>query len=575
MKNIKINKVISNTKIILLSTVLGTTALFTSCSPKNERANNDYSSETIIDSDILQNSSKNDSENSSYNVHEDSSSTVKNDNSSSNIDNSNTEKTDDNSSSNTEITEIEEDEEEEIVSLPLDINIKYTSSNDKYVRDYIDSIETYYKYEDIFGLDNAINEYNQLEFNNTHPNKLSKLDSTQLYNCVIKNNATVDNFLYQEIDQNTAKNVCEIINDVVTDFIESDSDIDKDNVMCVLSDLKIVINPSALYNACITDDNILVLSPNMLNVAELLSYSNKSVIEHEIIHLLQKHCKCDVEKNSNLKKNYGVSYAFNNLDVNSLDFTWLYESSAEKCVQNYTGAEPMTYIKMINYLESLTLVNLLNDNSYPCEYLSFNKGLENLYEYFNVSTEKDKKELLKMLYSIQIMQASPDDFYNKLSSKDNINIDNKVKDQVNYDLKSSICITLSKLFYSNLSKNIVDKDIKLNDIFYLIKLFEDDISSHNHYDDYNLYNYNEDFFEVYTNIQDNFFYQLSLITGYTQEEISNCFNNYDGYDCKLEFIDKERKEYLEKRKDELYNYSTSTIRKSYQKLLKDLHEVYK
>lgn len=567
MKNLKIKKIVFNTKVILLTAILGTSAIFTSCTNKNNTKET-----TFIQTEIIDNNSD---------IVLDSNNTIEDDhiiiyNNKEEINNNNANIIIDNNKEDIIVEEEKIEIEEDPVSnnLPLDIKVNYTNENNIIINNYINSIDTYYNYEELFELDKALIEYNNLNFVDNHECKINNLNANELYNSVIENNKSISNFLYEEIPESSLKNVCEFIVIVANDFINADLDIDEETVKCVLSDLKIVSNPTALYNAAVTDDGTLVLSPNMLSIVESLSFSTTDVVVHEIVHLLQKGCKCDLKNNSNLQSNFGIGYEFNNLNVNSLDFSWLYEASAEKCMTNYTGSRPMTYIKMINYLESLSLVNVLNDDSYPIEYLCFNKDINDLYDYFNVSTKEDKEEILKLLYSIEIMQMAPHDFYNRLNITQNVEVDNNLVDKVNYEIKESICTTLTKLFYKNLSNNIVNKDTTLNDIFYLIKLFEDDLSSHNHYNDSNLYEYNEVFFEKYLNIQDNFFHELSKVTGYSEEEIINSYNNYSGYEYKLKFVDENRKNYLESRKDYLYSHSTSTVRECYNTLSKNLQKVY-
>ena len=342
---------------------------------------------------------------------------------------------------------------------------------------------------------------------------------------------------------------------------------------------------SAVANAFVTDDNCLIISPNMLEVANMINGkgTEEDIFIHEIIHLLQKGCNCDLNKNTNLKRNFCISYGFKNLEVNSLDFTWLYEASAEKNMMNLTGHDPLVYKNMIGYLESLSLVNLLNP-SYSVndtEELSFKRDLNELYSYFGVTTDKDKKEILNMMYSIEVMQQAPTDFYNILEKTTGRTKDSTLIDEVNYTVKVSICETLTKLFYKNLAKNLVNKDATLEDVFYLISLFENDLNSHIKYKDSTKYKYNNRFIETYLNIQDNFFYELSKSTGYSQTDIEKKFDEYtantkDGNNYSLNFLNKDKIDYLEERETAMSLSATVSIRDVNNEFSKqNLQKVYK
>ena len=94
---------------------------------------------------------------------------------------------------------------------------------------------------------------------------------------------------YKKLCDNELVSICKIIVSVCNDYIKEHSEISKSRLLCVLSDLKI-FNKSSFNNAFVTNDNCLIMSPNMIdltkiNINEDISYK---VLVHEIIHLLQK-----------------------------------------------------------------------------------------------------------------------------------------------------------------------------------------------------------------------------------------------------------------------------------------------
>ena len=472
--------------------------------------------------------------------------------------------------------------------------INFTNSNYNSIKNYLDNLTVTYEYEDLYKFNESLTQYNKLNLVNTHSNKLKNITVDELYNVILNNNKkykkTVKTSIYKELNGSEIREICSLMVDTINKYLSTNKDINIDRLKCVLSDLKMYKQTSSVANAFVTDDNCLIISPNMLQVASMINGkgTEKDIFIHETVHFLQKGCNCDLNKNTNLKRNFGFSYGFKDIEVNSLDFTWLYEASAEKNMMNITGHDPLVYKNMIGYLESLSLVNLLNDNYSvnDTEKLSFKKDLNDLYKYFGVTTDKDKKEILNLMYSIEVMQTAPTDFYKILTQKTGKTNDSALVDEVNYTVKVSICETLSKIFYKNLAKNLVNKDATLEDVFYLISLFENDLNSHIKYKDSTKYSYNDRFIETYLNIQDNFFYELSKASGYSQNDIENKFDEYTAHvkDSKgniinnysLKFLNKEKINYLEEREAAMNLSATVSIRDISKEFSKNnLQKVYK
>lgn len=457
------------------------------------------------------------------------------------------------------------------------LKVKYDNKHHLNFKSYLDSVEVTYDYEHIYGLDNALGEYNKLDLINSHNLKLKTLDLNELYNIIVNNNKEYkkhnNSVIFKELSANETREIASLITETVKDFINSNSNISAERIMCVLSDLKLFKQNSSMSNAFVTNDNCLVLSPNMLEFANTMNGkgTDNDVLVHEIMHLLQKGCNCDLKSNENLKRNFGICYGFQDIKINSLDFTWFYEASAEKSMSNYTKHDIFVYKNMIGYLESLSIVNLVNKEYKvnDTENLSFKRTLDDLYKYFGVTDEKDKKEILNMMYSIEVMQQAPLDFYKLLEEQTGKQKDNVLIDEVNYNVKVSICETLTKHFYRNLSNSIINQNVSLGDIFYLISVFENDINNHILYDRVQKYGYNERFINTYIEIQDNFFLELAKAMNCKQEEIEEYYNNYNSNikigdttieNYSLEFLDNEKIAYLKERETALNNIAGSNIR---------------
>ena len=559
IKNLRINKNIFNKGKMILITIPLLVTMLSSCSlmSNGERAKYNHAGNTS-------------NQNVTQNIEKDTVSQKEN-NESKTVD------TNQSSSTEVNINDINTPLKD-VGSVDLtNIKLNYDSSQYANFTSYLNGVNVSYEYEKIYNFDIALSEYNKLVFSNTHNSKLKDLNASSLYNVVVENNKEFkkknNSSIYKELDRNEANKITNLIVLTVNDFMNSNKDISADRIKCVLSDLKIFIQKSAMSNAFVTNDNCLVISPNMLKFATIINGdgTNEDVLKHEIIHLLQKGCNCDLNKNENLKRNFGISYGFDNIKINSLDFTWFYEAAAEKNMVNSTGHNPLVYKNMIGYLESFSMANLVKD-SYKVndtEKLSFKRNLNDLYNYFEVTSDADKREILNLMYSLEVMQQAPSDFYDALEKETGRKKDSTLIDEVNYTVKGPVCETLTKIFYRNLSKSIVNKDVSLGDVFYLISVFENDINNHIIYDSFNKFTYNEHFMNSYVEIQDNFFASLSKKLNMSQNELEECYNNYNSSIKKgdaiyknynLKFLGNDKINYLKEREAVFNKYAGPTIR---------------
>gem|GEM_PF-3064461 len=72
----------------------------------------------------------------------------------------------------------------------------------------------------------------------------------------------------------------------------------------------------------------------------------------------------------------------------------------------YSNVPALSYTTMIGYMQSITMVNLIrNEFSMNSMYdLAFNQDINDLYMFFDVKTPEDKREVLNLIYSIEILQ---------------------------------------------------------------------------------------------------------------------------------------------------------------------------
>lgn len=455
---------------------------------------------------------------------------------------------------------------------------------------YLNNIDTKYDYSELFNTKVALDRYEANKYNSniTHSsdflNGSSSVDSDKLYSVVKENNREyLDNHsssMYKELSKKEVQRICEIVAETINTYIKSNPEIDINELSCNLGSLKIFSKNSG-SNAFISVDNCLVVSPHMLNILEKMNKNTdayKETIMHEAVHIIQR--SCDDDEKINPGKNIGISYKWDDFDVNPLDFNWFYEASAEKCRVNLTKTEPMVYQNMINYLESLSFSTILDNkvSVNQIENLNLQKNLDKLFEQFNCKTEQDKTEIINMMMSINIIQAEPNDFeakYQSIYGKDLAN-DVDLYGQLKCVIKPQVMETLTKVFYRNLANSIASNKMTLQDCFFLIKTFENDINSHIKYSDESYSASNEVFVEKYVAIQDEFFYMLSLNSEYSQTDIESKYTNYHSVvtsktdekanNYSLAWISDNKAKYLQDYSKKMETYSSESIRSYYGKL---------
>ena len=121
-------------------------------------------------------------------------------------------------------------------------------------------------------------------------------------------------------------------------------------------------------NARMTADMVMNIGPNMFEIVDLMSGENgcRDVVVHEIMHIMQMGCKC--EGIEHCTRRGGFLYRGDDFELNTTDFGWLFEGSAERMMCNITGDVALTYKYMINYICTANLATTLR-NDVPANYL--------------------------------------------------------------------------------------------------------------------------------------------------------------------------------------------------------------
>lgn len=159
------------------------------------------------------------------------------------------------------------------------------------------------------------------------------------------------------------------------------------------------------------------------------------------------------------------------------------------------------------------------------------EDIDKVFELFDMNEKSEKEEFHKMLYFMDVIQQDSESFSEEfdVNSKDPF-------------------LTMTKIFYRNLARNINSESVTLQDAYYLMRVFESDLDRHmanNNIDNLILF---KDFYPGYLQIQDKFFEVISKENHVDLEEIRIGFENYsenavysEYMGCSLDFLTEEQK----------------------------------
>lgn len=389
-----------------------------------------------------------------------------------------------------------------------------------------------YGYDELFNYQKALAgmmvDHSVVEHKYSALNTQGKLTKELLFDIVRKNNVEYlknQTSLLSDIkDDDFLMRICEIIVDTTNHFLEEYPDIDKNRVYCNLGYLKIIEKKSALDFAAVEPGMILHVNRNTAQMVDLFTSSNMySVLVHETIHILQYGCQCELY--NGCQRRCGIAHSYPNQEQDYSDWVWLAEGSAERLASLYANVEPMTYKTLVNYILSLDLATMLQ-NDVPANYVEticFYPDVDKIFSLFNANTETEKYEIYQMIYALEMMQNEPNDVKEAYKKFYGTEWTDQIRDDLNNKVKRPIVMTLTKNFYINLSNVITENQVSKNDVLFLMNLFDSTINYHLHLDQSEYDSYNSEFIEWYKTVQSEF---LGLF-----DNIS--IDDYKNYNAKL------------------------------------------
>lgn len=456
-------------------------------------------------------------------------------------------------------------------------------SYEDYVR-YLSSLDSTYSYENLYGIDEAISKYKKNSDIVVHSQDITNgsgiLDVNVLYEQVLKNNeatlkdtSNLENNFYEKLPSSTIMKVCEYLVESINKELENNPEIDAKEVYCNLYDLKILGHIIITANAYYNESNVLVVSPENIEDYKLQNTdvdAFRQVIHHEGNHVIQSGCKDNELKN---EVELGICHKYNDLKMNPFYWSWFLEASAEKQMAKTLGEDTNTYSAPIGYYDSIILCTILNKNVSvsDVENISYEKKSESLFQAFNATTKEEKLEIVKMMYSTEIMQSAPSDFYDLYKEVYGIDLysDTNELENLRLNLRIDILKTLSKEFYKSLSSQLVNGNLSLDTIYYLINVYEADVFIHLFYNEKARIASGVEFFDFYTELQNEFFKMLEPYVEYSFDELVGMFNNYsmnvkyNGTNYKnysLDNLGSEDANFIEKKRIQNYQTGIPTIR---------------
>ena len=408
------------------------------------------------------------------------------------------------------------------------------------------NINVNYDYSELFKVKEFLNLYNtRVQYNGQYLSKgiiiNRKIDSNKLYNLVSKNN---EQYLqnnsgiakkYSDTTDKLVRDVCAIITNYINDYLIKYPETNIEELEDKLYNLKVFENGSFTYAYYNSDTCIMGVSTPTIEALEKNNQDPltfKKVIEHEVNHIIHSATQTEL-RNSSYSIRFGPCYNFEELEVNSGYWNWYFEGGAEKFVSQYNQSSPLTFqfnnllmdiIKSGTILKEGNTVETFNK-------LSMQSNLDLLFEYFGCTSEEDKEEVVKLMYSINLIthdnsNSSTAEFHDFYQKKYGSRMDYSTRTELSYSHYASIAQSLSKYFYRDLQSRLVNQEVKLEDVFYNMYVFEQEMHRLTKYTNNSRMGNNFEFMSNYLYIQDNFLELIADSTGISYDDIRGAYDYY-------------------------------------------------
>lgn len=457
------------------------------------------------------------------------------------------------------------DDAVDIDSTPIPITMS-SSSLDEFEK-YLSSMVVDYDFDDVYNIENAINIYNDNTINtvekHSHDIRVNgNFDADVLYDLVKKNNEEYLNSkeeymsgFYEEYSNREIKNICKQLCEAIPAIAEKDPNVDLDTACCYLYNLVIIKSFNTSFDlGGFAMDNRFYMNYKTIDNLKLAIDSDDPILTtfyHEMMHAFQFACD-DMKKQD--EDRMGIVHIYNELEINPFSWYWLLEASAEMNMSQHLDVRYSTYKSRISYVDTINYISNISQGEkvIQTEKLCFQRDTSKLFEQLDMTSDDEMREVIKMMFNIEILQEENSGFYDWYNKKYNVDLskDEGEKTHLRLTVKEDSLLTLTKIFYRNLARQINHGNATLQDAYFLMRAMEADLDRHfsNFSVGYMLFFHN--FYDKYVEIQDEFFRLIALENNISTEELIDGFENYSmnttskSPNCDLEFLSREKRNYI-------------------------------
>ncbi len=464
----------------------------------------------------------------------------------------------------------------DIIAIKTDISlgsVRISNQDFQEINNYTDYNNIECPYNELFDMDTAIVEKSFYSFsveqhNYDFLNGTNIVDADKLYSVVKENNKKymdgIGGNFNKKLSDSKLKESCEYIAKTLNWGIENISGLNLKELSCILGGLKIVKVDSLNSVGSYSDKQmILKLDPDAIKTkgkSNNIDNMFELTVCHEAMHILQSHC-LDIEQ-LNDDSFIATSYSFENLNINPLKHSWLYEGSAELCATQMLNMTPTTYQYMIDNIETINLATLISDNQGAgrLEQVALTNDTETLYSLFDFN---DSKKAMEFLYTVELLREQPKDF--EMAYKNTYgDFEQGYEEFLKLTYNPYFVEVTSKLLYKNLAYKLTKNEISLNDVFYIISIYEMDLLKDIPLDNETVREKYQTTYDNYVELQNKLFKTLQQ---YTEMNICDEFVKYEvDYGDKLKYINADLKWLDDNKKTYLFNRNYALYKSDYKKV---------
>lgn len=359
-----------------------------------------------------------------------------------------------------------------------------------------------------------------------------KVDVEALYTSVVSQSETFReesaHYMYTLIENKTElMQILTYVAEAVDLYCESVEAANIGELDCILRNLKVYYR-SGTTNAAFTDENCLLVNPNMIQMMEVISENEESfrnIIYHETQHMFQSDCPCRKEQEY---EQTGFCRRMREAPISPYYWLWTLEGCAEKRVVNMTGDSPITYKYLLGYVETMDYVALSNPNSVgitDVEDASVSRDMLHFYTIMGLDQGIRHEEITQMMYAMEVAQNKTQDYRTVVENSLGTALSDEEYTALRNQLKVQYCEMLTKIFYNNLALAISEGHVSLEDIFTLVHVYEGDMNYHLEYGK-NPVGVNASFLQTYRTVQEEFFALLATGCGMDIEALYERFQEH-------------------------------------------------